>query len=92
MHEASLNIHLAMDDTTGETLEKVYRQLPGWQGYDAYDNCPRWRLPQCEVIASVEPAGLHLSSFPEADISAWITHFCQVASSELGFDVHDAAE
>lgn len=92
MHEATLNIDDELTDAAQEILEKVYQQLPGWQGFDSYDKCPHWSLEQCEVIASIEPAGLHLSSFPEADISTWIEHFCQVASSELGFAVHDATE
>ena len=91
MHEVTLNIDDELTDAADDLLIKIYQQLPGWQGIDAYDNCPHWTLTQCEVIAAIEPTGLHLSSFPEQDISSWIEHFCQVASRELKFTVQEHA-
>lgn len=59
-------------------LDRVYRSLPGWQGY--HDDLPYWfgtdEMDIPHLLASVEPSGLHVCGvLPAADWLAWTSRF-----------------
>ena len=90
-----MNIRYDAPREVWRKVAQIYEQLPGWLGYDGV---PYWFGKNDDggskmVSASVEPAGLQVSSYMEDDEWAeWLGTFTRMASAALGYAVGDVRD
>ena len=94
MEEANffcINLNILDEQKVWDHMESLYRNMPGWQGYQR--GCPLWRLEGGAIEGSVEPGGLQLAGqLPGPVWDEWLERFRREASALLGYPVGEPEE
>lgn len=87
IHNHNLNIHYSTPQEVWDKLEKLYREMPSWNGI--IDGTPQWYSKNGKRIeVSVEPSGLQFyAEMPKEEWNAWFELFKSRASEQLGYTI-----
>ena len=87
IYNINLNIHYSAPQEVWDKLEKLYSEMPGWNGF--VDGCATWFGESEKLIeACVEPSGLQfLAKMEPTEWEDWISLFKSKASEALGYEI-----
>ena len=95
-HDITLNIRYDAPKEVWDKIPVTYSKMPGWMGFGD-DQLPYWfggdNEDEKHIWASVEPGGLLLcGNIKDDEWVTWVSHFKELATSTLGFEVGDVQD
>ena len=84
--DVTLNIHYSAPQEIWDKIDKVYKSMPYWRGYD---NGPHWEDGnEIEITASVEPGGLQICGTMPDDIwNEWFKELKDKLAEALDYPI-----
>ncbi len=84
-HDINLNIHYSAPEEVWNKIGDVYRTMPYWAGDEMEI---KWKGPNIELWASVEPSGLQIAGdMPEEIWDEWYCELKSKLTKVLGYEI-----
>ncbi|MBR3143097.1 MAG: hypothetical protein IKF09_08140, partial [Clostridiales bacterium] len=92
MHcDVILNIHYTAPKSVWDKINRAYKLLPYWDGFDS--DGPHWIDKDIDITASAKPEGLKIyGEMPEEQWGEWYEQLKQKLSAAVGYPVGEVSE
>ncbi len=89
--DVTLNIHYTAPKSVWDKINRAYKQLPYWDGFD--NDGPHWIDKGIDITASSRHDGLHiLGEMPEEKWDEWYELLKQKLSAAVGYPVGEVVD